>query len=166
MGPRHVRPLQNTLIDVGNRNLVVLYKRVGHPSQHVVYVLCLIFHKESIQMGPKHVRPFQNSLIDVDSENTADWSLQAWVIKLRRRRQSHLFYRSEATLQIIVLTTLNVEATYSRSCDRFQFSLPFPSCSPSDLVPVFLYICHIEFKFLPYESSCPYSVGWQVRHNS
>ena len=39
MGPIHVRPFQDTLIDVDNHNLVVPYKRVHHLSQLDIFYM-------------------------------------------------------------------------------------------------------------------------------
>ena len=38
-----------------------------------MHVLCLTFHKKSIEMGPKQVRPSLNILIDVENVNPYQW---------------------------------------------------------------------------------------------
>ena len=69
MGPGHVRPFQDTLIDVDNRNLVVPYKRVRHQSQlNILY----IFYTYFFTRNPVNI--MNNSLIEYNLINTFDVS--------------------------------------------------------------------------------------------
>ena len=75
MGPRHVRPFYNTLIDVDNCNLVVPYNRVRHLSQLNILYILYTFYTQFFARNPLRWIPdiSDSSRTPSSTQTTATW---------------------------------------------------------------------------------------------